>query len=294
MAGAGQRFILPNQFTVDASGPRVGAQLFFYATGTTSYQDTYSDSALSVPNVNPVVADANGQFGNVFLLGSPAYHVVLQDASGATIWDMDPVGPEITSTGQVPVGAMMEFGGPTAPNGWVLCYGQAISRTTYSALFAVLGTTFGAGDGSTTFNVPDRRGRVSVGQDNMGGTAANRVTQAGSGINAINVGAVGGDQILQGHTHTVIDPGHTHVAVSNGGTASILVGYGVNNSGQNTGYGFTIPIFQGYETIALGSGSVTIDSAVTGITLRSAGTGAGQNMPPAIVFPVIIYTGVGG
>lgn len=64
---------------------------------------------------------------------------------------------DITHHGQpiVPVGMVVEFAGTSAPNGWLLCFGQAISRTTYSALFTALGTTYGAGDGSTTFNNPD-------------------------------------------------------------------------------------------------------------------------------------------
>jgi microcystin-dependent protein len=53
----------------------------------------------------------------------------------------------------------------TAPNGWLLCNGAAVSRTTYADLFAVIGTTFGTGDGSTTFNIPDFRGRVPAGVD---------------------------------------------------------------------------------------------------------------------------------
>lgn len=61
----------------------------------------------------------------------------------------------------IPIGASIDFWGTTAPNSsFVLAYGQAISRTTYSALFSLLGTTYGPGDGSTTFNVPDLRGRV--------------------------------------------------------------------------------------------------------------------------------------
>lgn len=57
-----------------------------------------------------------------------------------------------------PLGTINAFGGSTAPEGWLLCQGQAISRTTYKDLFAVIGTKFGSGDGNTTFNVPDLRG----------------------------------------------------------------------------------------------------------------------------------------
>lgn len=62
-----------------------------------------------------------------------------------------------------PVGSIQAYGGTTAPFGWLLCQGQAVSRSTYADLFGVIGTSFGAGDGSTTFNVPDLRGKVPVG-----------------------------------------------------------------------------------------------------------------------------------
>lgn len=63
----------------------------------------------------------------------------------------------------------------TAPAGWLLCDGSAVSRTTYAGLFAVIGTWYGVGDGSTTFNLPDLRGRVVAGKDDMGGNAAGRL-----------------------------------------------------------------------------------------------------------------------
>lgn len=59
---------------------------------------------------------------------------------------------------EAPIGSIMPYGGATAPDGFLLCQGQAVSRTTYAELFAVIGTSFGSGDGSTTFNVPDLRG----------------------------------------------------------------------------------------------------------------------------------------
>ncbi|HWU28624.1 MAG TPA: DUF859 family phage minor structural protein [Microbacterium sp.] len=64
-----------------------------------------------------------------------------------------------------PVGILVAFAGATAPGGWLLCDGAAVSRTTYAALFAVIGTVYGAGNGSSTFNVPDLRGRIPVGRD---------------------------------------------------------------------------------------------------------------------------------
>jgi microcystin-dependent protein len=94
----------------------------------------------------------------------------------------------------IPIGGSIDFWGSTAPNSsFVLPYGQAISRTTYATLFSLLGTTYGAGDGSTTFNIPDLRGRVVAGKDDMGGSAASRLssTTITSG-GATTLGGTGG------------------------------------------------------------------------------------------------------
>ena len=95
----------------------------------------------------------------------------------------------------VPLGAMLPYTASTAPNAcFALPHGQAISRTTYAAYFSLVGTAYGSGDGSTTFNIPDMRGRLCAGWDSMGGTAANRITSAVSGIDGTTIGANGGAQ----------------------------------------------------------------------------------------------------
>jgi microcystin-dependent protein len=91
-----------------------------------------------------------------------------------------------------PIGVILPYGGTSAPTGWLFAYGQDVSRTTYAALFAVYGTAYGVGDGSTTFTLPDLRGRVIAGQDDMGGTSANRLTGLTDGVNGDTLGASGG------------------------------------------------------------------------------------------------------
>jgi microcystin-dependent protein len=99
-------------------------------------------------------------------------------------------------TGAKPVGEIFDFAGASAPTGALLCGGQAVSRTTYARLFTICGTTYGVGDGSTTFNVPDLRGVVRAGLDNLGGSDAGRMSTY---ANHNTLGGIGG---TQNHTLT--------------------------------------------------------------------------------------------
>ena len=97
--------------------------------------------------------------------------------------------------GTLPVGVILPFPGATIPTGWLTCHGQSLSRSVYAELFAVIGTQYGSASG-TTFNVPDLRGRVAAGRDNMGGTAASRLSEAILGENPNSLGAVGGYEYI--------------------------------------------------------------------------------------------------
>lgn len=131
-------------------------------------------------------------------------------------------------------GVIVSYAGTTEPSGWLLCYGQAVSRTTYARLFDVIGTTYGAGDGSTTFNLPDLRGRVMAGKDNMGGAAASRLTSAGTGnpgIDGATLGAVGGADRHQltaaqmpTHSHSTYNQSNGNITNSGGTTYTTTQG----------------------------------------------------------------------
>ena len=93
-----------------------------------------------------------------------------------------------------PIGAIQAFGGATAPSGWFICDGSAKSRTDFAELFAVIGTAFGAGDGSTTFNLPDLREAVPKGAGETGQTVGAHVKSGGL--------ALGEFLDVQTHTHS--------------------------------------------------------------------------------------------
>lgn len=108
----------------------------------------------------------------------------------------------------VPTGTGMDYWGTTLPKGFVWGNGQTLAIAQYPRLYKVFGTTYG-GDGITTFAVPDKRGRMSAGKDDMGGAAAaNRITNAGSGIVGTTLGASGGAETVALATANV--PAHTH------------------------------------------------------------------------------------
>lgn len=108
-----------------------------------------------------------------------------------------------TSVGAVPSGTILPFAGTVAPTGYVLCDGSAISRTTYADLFTVVGTSFGEGDGSSTFNLPDLRGQFLRGADNGAGVdpdASTRTACNSGGATGDAVGSCQGNELLS-HNH---------------------------------------------------------------------------------------------
>lgn len=121
----------------------------------------------------------------------------------------------------LPVGTIQDYAGSTLTNSrWMFCRGQSISRTTYSKLFSVIGTTYGAGDGSTTFNLPDLRERFSLGLNSSGGFSTLGATGGSINHTHINYGhshSVGNISISTpsgGHTHTITDNGHSHTTLN--------------------------------------------------------------------------------
>ena len=153
----------------------------------------------------------------------------------------------------VPAGSVFTFASTTVPSGYLECNGAAVSRSTYATLFAAISTTFGVGDGSATFNLPDLRGQFVRGW-------ANNAT--GTGDDGRSFASSQSDQNkTHGHTASVTDPGHRHVTK----------GHGTQDDGGSNLTGST----------SGGTSSTSMNDANTGISIVAQGvSGTGKNLPP--------------
>jgi microcystin-dependent protein len=185
----------------------------------------------------------------------------------------------------IPIGASIDFWGSTAPNSsFVLPYGQAISRTTYATLFSMLTTTYGSGDGSTTFNIPDLRGRLVPGKDDMGGSAANRLS--GTSITTGGATTLGGSGGAETKTLVTANlPPYTPAGSISGTLVSPI-------SAQMRSPGTTGSIVSGTISAGISGGTdlstqpMTITSS--SITGSITGTAQGGTSTPVVTMPPVI------
>ena len=164
----------------------------------------------------------------------------------------------------LPAGIMMGYGGATAPSQWLLCDGTAVSRATYSALFSAIGVAYGVGNGSTTFNLPDYRGRVMVGLSSTDSDFDTLGEKYGDKTKTIAAGN------LPELAVTITDPGHDHTA-------------SYTTDGNNDPLGGNYNIVTDYRDNKGAGNKITIAENSTGIS-ATANTG-GANTPLSVVQP---------
>lgn len=217
-----------------------------------------------------------------------------------------------------PTGMVSDYAGAASnvPEGWLLCDGSAVSRTQYAALFGVLGIVYGAGNGTTTFNLPDVRGRFTIGADatyalaSTGGAVdtslvvANLpshnhgITDTGHTHTATDSGHTHGVTDPQ-HSHGVLDTGHTHAApagnfVTDNTAVGVYSGGGLGEVHANTASATTgISINNSSTGLTINSGNANVSNSTdtTGITINNTGSGTSfSRLPPYIAFNKIIKT----
>lgn len=289
--GSGSEFVaISGTATITSFGTGTNRVRFVRATG--AFTITHNATTLICPGAADIVAVA----GDTFIVVSNA-------SSQARIYTYQR-GAQLNAS--TPIGAIMDFAGTTAPTYWLLCYGQTLLRASYAALFAVIGTTYGSTD-STNFLLPDCRGRVRGGKDDMGGSSANRLTNQTGGLNGDTLGATGGAE-----THTLLEaqiPSHTHsfsattssdglhghpwrASTSSNNSNNASLGGIMTDSDASTAtkaaYTGT-PSDSDGQTIGGGGAHTHTVSGTTG----STGSGsAHNNVQPTIIFNTIIFAGI--
>lgn len=179
-------------YKIKNRGDAIRLQITSSATIGTDFFDGYGD--VCPPTITGGESFWPADFVQTFPPSAWIYLIFFANNPGT--YDFEMLVTDYSLEGLYVVGIILPFGGSSAPAGFLLCDGTAVSRTTYADLFAAIGTTWGVGDGSTTFNVPDMRGRSPLGA----GT--------GSGLTPRTLAAVGGEEThvlssgeLATHTH---------------------------------------------------------------------------------------------
>lgn len=179
-----------------------------------------------------------------------------------------------------PTGAVTQYAGTTAPDGWLICDGSPVDRTTYADLFAIVGTTYGPGNGVDTFNLPDMRGLTPVGLASSG-TFNLLGKTGGTETETLTVAQ------MPSHAHSVNDPGHAHGVYDPGHSHALR---GMNNpNGDGSGVEWTVT----YETrgggVAPSGTGIGIYGSGTGVSIfATGGNQAHNNLPPYRVLNFIV------
>jgi len=225
---------------------------------------TFRTGANQTADASTIEVDGSAGFLRVKSSGITSNELATDSVITAKIQDGAVTAAKLDSAATsvlMPAGAIMPYAGASAPTGYLFCDGNAVSRATYSDLFGIIGVTYGVGDGSTTFALPDLRGRVIAGQDNMGGSSANTLTDA-------QADQLGG--ILGSETHTLTTAelaAHTH-----GGLTDIDPNGGDGGSASDPGLDY-----------------VTSNGAGT-VSGSTGGGGGHNNVQPTFILNYIIKT----
>lgn len=220
-------------------------------------------------------------------------HLIFTTHGGTDIDVGNLTGPQGPVGPVAPAGAMIDFAAAAPPAGWLLCDGSAVSRTTYATLFGAIGTTWGVGDGSTTFNLPDFRGRSTVGAGTGAGLSTRPLGQTGGEENHILTAAEGAI-----HSHTVTDPGHSHPITDRshihtiGGANNNFIFKGASTWYVNFSSAGQAQQVTGSNADASFTGITGTNGGTTGINgTNNAGNGTAHNtMHPFAVVTKIIKT----
>ena len=260
----------------------VGEPYALYRSDGTAFLKVGGGGSITVSDTAPT-----GAAGNLWYNSLTGKTYIYYDSFWVEVGNTGAV--DITADTIIPAGMIMPTAGSVEPSGWLYCYGQNLNRTTYARLFTAVGTTYGSGDGSTTFGLPDLRGRTIAGRDNMGGSTASRLTAGLSGITGTTLGSAGGTET---HTLTTAQmPTHTHTQDAHSHTNSNNTTLGANSGwlGLIVNAGSQYWVGRPYSNINdLQNNSGT--NSVTATNQNTGGGGTHLNTQPTIILNYLIKT----
>ena len=314
-AGAGSQFF-------DNSGvPLAGGLIYSYLAGTTTPLVSYTSSTGLTAHPNPIVLDSAGRINEVWVAEGTNCKFVLKTSTNVLIGTYDSLFPiaslpvsiynggtgATTAEGArinlglgtflVPTGSLIMWPSSVIPTDWKLCNGDAISRTTFATLYSLIGTTFGVGDGTTTFNLPNYKNRMPYGADTVA------IGATGGSANAIVVshnhgGVTGGQSVSHNHGVNGTTGGQSvnHTHTPNGGGNFIVNGVGAISGFDSGGlYPPTDAIgttgdnsVDHTHTFTTTTGNQSVDHTHSIATDGASGTNA--NLPPYLGINFIIKT----
>lgn len=252
------------------------------ATGTTT--PVISLSTVPVTKGGTGTTSAPTQGGVIYASSTSAYSSTAAGTSGQVLTSNGTSAPTWTTVA-TPPGVIHQYAGSSAPSGYLLCEGQAVSRVTYAALFAIIGTTYGAGDGSTTFNLPNLTGKVPVGLNSSDASFDARGETGGEKTHSITTAE------MPAHTHSV-DPPSTTTSSDGSHTHSYTDYYNSSEASDDANDRIVGSDATTYANRTTGSsGSHTHTLNIASFTSGSSGSGTAMNVlqPYIVLYYIIKY-----
>ena len=276
-----------------SDGEVYGSYIYNLAKGV--WQGTEESAAVAVTSpTRPTTASP----GDIWVNTATGIAFVYYNDGNTSQW-MELLSSAVPTVNEImPYGTIVQTARSTAPTGWLLCQGQTVSRTTYSGLFSAIGTTYGSGDGSTTFAIPNLQNRIPVGLgseaefDTLGETGGAKThilttTEMPSHTHVQN----SHNHTQDSHSHSIYDPSHAHPPAAGhssiaqntypGNTSWYFPGGGgyLDANAGNTGYATTgISIY----------GNTATNQAAIATNQNTGGGGAHNNLQPYIVLNYMI------